>query len=115
MLVAKNYDKRVADGVFNGCGAGGWKGKLVPETVWGVSIREACRIHDYDYWIGGLGIEAKKVADIRFYQNMLLIFEEVEGWSRRLNWLRERRARFYLSVLTESNEALKAFSFWSRE
>ena len=32
-----------------GCGPGGVGDFLVPDTVWGLSIRDACRIHDWGY------------------------------------------------------------------
>ena len=32
-----------------GCGPGGLGDFLVPDTVWGLSIRDACRVHDWGY------------------------------------------------------------------
>ncbi len=90
----------------NGCGPDGWKGKLVPDTLWGLKVTESCYIHDWMYDFGTT-IDDKIVADRVFLNNML---RQIEcglswGWLRRL---RRRRARIYY-------EAVKRFggpAFW---
>lgn len=80
--------------IVSGCGPGsGWKAILVPETLWGLSVHEACDIHDWMYHLGET-IEDKKAADRVFLNNMIRITDARTSW----NWLRKlrlRRARFY--------------------
>ena len=35
--------------VVNGCGPGGWKVDLVPDTILLLSVTESCNIHDWCY------------------------------------------------------------------
>ena len=85
-------------GIVNGCGpGGGWKGFLVPDTVWGLSISAACNIHDYMYYVGNDLVD-KETADRVFLNNILRIIADKtgQGW---LKVLRKRRAKtYYLAV-----------------
>lgn len=83
----------------NGCGAKGLCGYLVPDTIWGLRITEACNIHDYMYSIGKT-IADKEVADRVFFNNMLRIIDANTPW----NWLkrlRVRRAKIYYKAVVE--------------
>lgn len=95
--------------VINGCGPGGWKVDLVPDTVYGLSIKEACNIHDWMYAVGTT-LEDKKEADRVFLNNCLrLVNEQNSFWGKLLRT--PRRARVYNYYL-----AVKAFggpAFWS--
>ena len=76
-------DKEDIDRVAHGCGPG-WGDWLVPDTVWGgLSIRRACRIHDWDYVNG----TEKAKADLRFKANMERIVIACTRW----NWLKRLR------------------------
>lgn len=93
-IKATDKEKRA---VCNGCGTSGWKGELVPETVWGLSITAACNIHDWMYHTGE-SICDKDEADRAFLNNMLRVIDNAGG-----NWLikklRRRRARtYYIAV-----------------
>jgi len=84
--------------IVSGCGPGkGWKANLVPETLWGLSVHEACDIHDWMYHLGET-IEDKKEADRVFLNNMIRIIDVRTKW----NWLRRLRLRraktYYLAV-----------------
>lgn len=81
----------------NGCGQKGLFGKLVPNTIWFLSIKEACQIHDWEY-SEGKTIEDKKIADINFIKNMGIIIDNAGGfdWIKRLR--RERAATYYFAV-----------------
>lgn len=35
--------------ITNGCGASGWKVDIVPDTIYGLSIRYECNNHDIDW------------------------------------------------------------------
>ena len=72
--------------LLNGCGPKGAVVDLVPDSILGVSIREACNIHDYDYSQGKTWKD-KKYADKRFLQNMGIIISAKENqwkWTRKL-------------------------------
>ena len=79
--------------IVNGCGTSGWKGKLVPEKLWGVSVSESCNIHDWMYH-HGVDIKDKEQADRVFLNNMLRTIEcsTSNGFVKKL---RIRRARVY--------------------
>lgn len=65
--------------MVNGCGTTGWKGKLVPDRLWFLSISEACNIHDFMYIVGET-LEEKQLADRVFLNNMLRIIDAHGGW-----------------------------------
>jgi hypothetical protein len=58
--------------LVNGCGPGGWKGVAIPDTVYGLSIKQACDIHDFMYLYGETEAERKE-ADQWFSHNMHVI------------------------------------------
>jgi hypothetical protein len=93
------YWKMLAMGhqIGNGCGTEGLNGKLVPDTVWGLSITEACNIHDFMYVVGET-IQDKEEADRVFLNNMLRIIEGRTKW-RWLSVLRGRRALTYYQAV----------------
>lgn len=74
--------------ICNGCGTKGLIGFLVPDSIWFLSIKEACNIHDYGYVVGET-IADKEREDRGFLNNMLRIIEEKTRWA----WLKRRRAR----------------------
>lgn len=83
--------------VINGCGPGGWKGRLVPDTILGLSIHEACNIHDWMYHCGET-IADKEEADRVFLNNCLRLIE-VRGGLRLVVRLRMLLAcTYYLAV-----------------
>lgn len=63
--------------VTNGCGPGGWRLDLVPDHLGDVDISEACRQHDYLYYIGG-SEEDRLHADVLLYTNIaaLILFND---------------------------------------
>lgn len=84
--------------VVNGCGTSGWKGYLVPDTIWGLRVTEVCRIHDWMY-AEGETIADKEEADRVFLNNMLRLIEAAGGpWL--LQALRRRRARTYFEAVS---------------
>ena len=93
--------------ICNGCGTAGWKGALVPETMWGLNIQVACQIHDYDYW-KYTSAKGKKIADDRFLLNLNRIIEDKTKWTI-VKWMRKRRAyKYYLAVKYMGEEAFYA-------
>ena len=93
LIIPRGYKKNPN---CNGCGTD-WNAKLIPDTIYLVSIREACCIHDYMYSVGKTA-DYKKKADNIFLQNMYKIIENNNKWYYP-TFLAKRRARtYYLSV-----------------
>lgn len=89
-------------GILSGCGTPGWKGKLVPDTAWGMPLTPACNIHDFDYIVGETQ-QYKLVGDNRFLQNMDLTADWFGG---ALKYPRKIRIRtYYWAVRLFGNEA----------
>jgi len=91
----------------NGCGTKGLGGWLVPDTLYGLNITEACNIHDWMYF-KGKDIYDKEEADRVFLNNMLRIISRGSSW---LKWLRRRRAyKYYDAVVMAGGPA-----FWDNK
>ena len=73
----------------NGCGSGSGE-KYVPDKLLGLSIRNACLIHDWMYAFGA-STEDKKRADFVFLNNMIRIIESRNGF------FLLKKARLYLA------------------
>lgn len=54
----------------NGCGPKGWLGKLIPDHLFGLSVNEACDLHDEQYIQGGNDYQ-RKLADQIFLNGIL--------------------------------------------
>lgn len=89
----------------NGCGSG-WSARIIPNTIYGVSILEACRRHDYMYGVGKT-IEDKEEADRVFLNNMLRLVEAKKGWWFPHSLARRRALKYYEAVLNFGGPA-----FW---
>ena len=85
--------------VVNGCGTAGWKGKLVPDTIWFLNVKEACQIHDWMYAVGQTAAD-KEEADEVFLINLNRLVNEATGfWADLLRNHRRLRVReYYLAV-----------------
>lgn len=99
----------VVDAVTAGCGPGGFGDWLVPDTLWGLSIRPACRIHDWMYHVGAT-IEDKDEADRTLMNNMIRIIRARTNFVL-LGLLRMRRARTYYFFVKEFGGP----AFWNRK
>ena len=89
----------------NGCGSG-WNIKLIPDSLLGCDITEACNIHDYMYTIGQ-AIQDKESADRTFLNNMTRIVIAYGG-----NWFMQNlrlamAKRYYNAVRYYGGDA-----FW---
>jgi len=76
--------------LMGGCGPGKFGDYFVPDTVYGMSIKAACAVHDLEYSIG----KDKVKADDRFLVNMRKIVD---------------RSRFYLLKLLRQRRVLKYY------
>lgn len=83
--------------VVNGCGTAGWKGKLVPDTMYGLCVSAACDIHDWMYTVGQT-LADKEEADRVFLNNLYRIINAAGGWSWLVN-ARLTRARDYFDAV----------------
>lgn len=93
------------DRITNGCGPGGWKFDLVPDSIWGLSVHTACDIHDWCYYWGETSRD-KEFADRLFLNNMLAIIDANSNWLMKI--LRKHRAfKYYDAVAVLGNPA-----FW---
>ncbi len=54
----------------NGCGPSGVVGKIIPDSLLGVSVHDTCNIHDVLYLKGGSSQERKETDEI-FLKSML--------------------------------------------
>ena len=100
LFAPKEYwelDPDVKQLITNGCGPWGWKGRLVPDHLWFLSIKLACDIHDFMYLVGET-IEEKIVADRVFLNNMLRLIDHAGGF----NFIIKKRkflAKFYYEMV----------------
>ena len=68
--------------ICNGCGAESSKFDFVPDTMYGLYIGYACMIHDFEYE-KGVTSEHKRIADLRFRDNMRAIINKESNWVMR--------------------------------
>ena len=80
-----------------GCGPGKLGDKLIPDTVWFLSIKPACAIHDFEYSIM-IDEQDRERADHNFLFNMLRLVERQTKFII-LRMLRRRRALKYYEVV----------------
>jgi hypothetical protein len=82
-----------------GCGPGGIGDFLVPDTVYGLSIREACRIHDWGYRHCEMSSEEDRARHDRIlHNNSQRIITAGTDW-RWVKVLRMRRALTYYQMV----------------
>lgn len=82
--------------ICNGCGSAQAKFDFVPDSIWGLSIKPVCDIHDFMYLFGQT-LADKEEADRVFLNNLLRLIEAGSGW---LKMLRRRRAlKYYEAVV----------------
>lgn len=77
----------------NGCGPKGLLGSMIPDGFLGVSVHSACNLHDERYENGG-SESARKLADKKFLENMLLDIDKRGGIFLAKN-IRKLGAYFY--------------------
>ena len=90
-----------------GCGPGRFGSRLVPDRLWGLSIKEACNIHDWMYHTGA-AIEDKDEADRVFLNNMLRLIDSAGGLWPVVALRRHAAAKYYRAVADFGGPA-----FWS--
>lgn len=81
----------------NGCGPEGWKGLLIPDTLGGIDISEACRRHDYDHFIGG-SEEDRQKSNMNFFCNMVIIIRRDDTWLTNEDIALKWAIQYYIAV-----------------
>ena len=103
----KTKDSVKFHAIVNGCGAGSSLIDFVPDTVWGLSVKEACNIHDYSWYVcPGTEEEFHRWNQI-FLNNMCRIIDYETSWPW-LRKLRKLRAKKYYKAV----ETFGASVFW---
>ena len=86
------------------CGAENARFDFVPDTIYGLSIKVACCIHDHRYEIGGT--EQDKInADLEFLQNILTIIGKHKKWYYPTFLARRRAMTYYEAVVRAGNSS----------
>ena len=67
-----NAPLTVREEMTGGCGPGRIGDYFVPDTIYGLNVKKACKIHDWMYFLGEVQKDKKK-ADRVFLNNMLRI------------------------------------------
>lgn len=96
-----NLSPEIKKEVCNGAGAR--DGIKVPNTMYGLDLKEVFDIHDFDYWIGG-NEQDKRTADMRMLSNLMKMINNKGGCLRKL---RRYRATSYYSAVADYGK--KAF------
>jgi hypothetical protein len=92
----RQADDALRFAICNGCGSAQAKFDFVPDTLWGLSIKHACYVHDWDYHRGKT--EQDKIdADLRFLRNMMQIIDHESVWL--LKHARRSRALKYYELV----------------
>jgi hypothetical protein len=93
--------------VVNGCGPSGWKEKIVPDTIYGLNVKDACEIHDWEYEAGET-LRDKILADINLLVNLIIIIinHTKKKWLIALRCL--RAMKYFIAVLIFGRSA-----FWA--
>lgn len=85
-------------GVINGCGPKGFWNSIIPNTIYGLYIGEACNIHDWQYHFGETE-EDRKFADETLLKNIMLLIDAENNTFGIVKWLRKARAKkIFLAV-----------------
>ena len=79
------------------CGAEDALFDFVPDTIFGLSIRRACCIHDDRYERGGVE-QDRTFADREFLENMLTIIGNYKKWYYP-HWFARHRAMTYFDAV----------------
>ena len=82
-------DESVKKNICNGCGPAKAKFDFIPDSIFGVSIHEACQVHDWMYEFGKT-INDKDIADRVFLNNMIRL---IDGKTNQWKWTRKLRKR----------------------
>ena len=91
-------DVLIVDAITGGCGPGDFGDEFVPDTLWGLSVTMACRIHDWTFQVWN-DDKSFKVANDLFLKNMYSIIKQHGGfrWLQALRRMRARKYHYFVS------------------
>lgn len=73
--------------ITNGCGASGWKVDIIPDTIYGLSIRYECNDHDID-WHFAESWEEALAANLLMKKAVYYKIKSASFWLRGLRYIR---------------------------
>jgi hypothetical protein len=86
----------------NGCGTDGWSAKLIPNTIYGLDIKECCKYHDFLYSATNKSFALKQQADRIFLNNLIRKINADTKWWRNnffiKKLMRSRAYKYYKAV-----------------
>lgn len=92
-----NASDELRNSLAGGCGPGGFGDYFVPDTIYGLSVKPACKIHDWCFavWEDKAGFT---LSNNIFKNNMIRINEQHKGpqWVKKLRLPRIKK--YYLAV-----------------
>ena len=97
LFALDGYEERRKEKGCNGCGTG-WSAKLIPNTIYFLSIKPSCCIHDDMYEMGEPTNEAKEKADRVFLNNMIRQIDAYNKWYYPTTLAKRRAYKYYLAV-----------------
>jgi len=106
MLKLNHHKDYKPDNNCNGCGSG-WSALIVPDTIYGLDIKQVCCIHDDRYERGG-NLDDKRLADREFLDNLLILINDYKKWYYP-HWLARHRALTYYDAVVRAGHG--AFNF----
>jgi len=84
-------------GSEGGCGPGKWGDMLIPDTVYGLSMKPACFCHDCSYSEAD-NLDKKYAADLQLFKNGEKIIK-LKSHNKFMIWLRMLRyTKYYVAV-----------------
>ena len=101
-----NMTETARNEIAGGCGSGKVGDWLVPDTIYGLNVKKACRIHDVMYFLGTTNKD-KKAADRVFLNNMLRIIKGGTKW-----WLLRRLRILRAYTYYKAVKRFGARAFW---
>ena len=90
-------------------GAGAKDGVKVPNTMYGLDMKEVFDIHDYGYYVGET-LSDKRDEDRRMLNNCLIMINNSKGWLNRIlaPFRRRRALKYYEAVYYLGKKAFYA-------
>ena len=95
LIMSEEYKKASQserEKAFNGCGL---DNDIIPDSILGVDITQACQIHDWDY-VQGKTEKDRRIADLNFLKNLKTL---ITAKSSIFNFLRLAIAGIYFAAV----------------
>lgn len=104
LYAPKEYWEATPEQIANICnGCGSKDGVKVPNTMWGLSIKEACFRHDFMYYLGKTRGD-KFFSDAMFMMNLAVLIINSSNWFTVMPRL-FRATKYYIAVVKYGKDA----------